>query len=891
MDDFVVNVRQIVQYPRKTALDPTDVVLLQESDSTGVAAGAFKSARVTDFVATALAKGGMLHLAPTGGGVAFNGATLTFQGTTFLFSAPLSVPSLRSTGDIFVAGNAVASQINVDALFNSIVENSVWSFNGRTGAVQLETNDVLRAGGAPIRDAHFGGFNTSPTAWDFRANDDQIATTAFVQMVLTQLVCSGTVITRSGPGALTTEDINTAFAAAVPPVFPTAPSPPFGDASNRIATTMFVDESIADLQEWTQQQFDILMPEGEFAPLNSPNFTGIPTGPTANAGTATGQLATCSFVQNAVTAATAGVASFNTRTGAVVLTAADVTAAGGALLASPQFTGVPQAPNAVLHNSSQQLATTAYVQGELAAVPPAAVTSFNTRTGAVVLTTADITGAGGAPLASPALSGAPTAPTAAPGDSTTHIATTAFVQAAVTGSTAGVVSFNGRTGAVSLIAADISAVGGAMVASPALTGTPTAPTATAGTNTTQLATTAFVLAAISGATAGVSSFNTRTGAVTLQAADVTGVGGALLANPAFTGVPTAPTPAQASNDTTVATTAYVRAALAAAPGGVSSWNSRTGAVTLQAADVSAAGGALIASPNFTGSPTAPTPLSTASANEIATAAWVLGRLSTLGGVSSFNGRAGVVTLTSADLTSAGGLLLAGGTMTGNLGINATGPVLTLSKAVGQGANIFGNTGPNHRWALSLGNDAPESGANVGSDLQIVRFSDAGVLLDAPIMIARPTGEVQIRGVSPGVAVAASLIGEVVDQVIHFSMAVALTDDVITALMTLTLPPGVWDVSAAAHGSFVLSVGDVVLWQASVNTAPGSFNLDARFVGYNASWITEVSGVDGRLTVNLGPVRIVVPGSAAQIWNLVVWAKTPTGTVIQGFGWIRAVRVH
>ena len=33
-------------------------------------------------------------------------------------------------------------------------------------------------------------------------------------------------------------------------------------------------------------------------------------------------------------------------------------------------------------------------------------------------------------------------------------------------------------------------------ASPALTGTPTAPTATAGTNTTQIATTAFVQAAI-----------------------------------------------------------------------------------------------------------------------------------------------------------------------------------------------------------------------------------------------------------------------------------------------------------------------------------------------------------------------------------------------------------
>jgi len=45
----------------------------------------------------------------------------------------------------------------------------------------------------------------------------------------------------------------------------------------------------------------------------------------------------------------------------------------------------------------------------------------------------------------------------------------------------------------------------APLASPALTGTPTAPTATSGANTTQLATTAFVQAALSGAGAGIST--------------------------------------------------------------------------------------------------------------------------------------------------------------------------------------------------------------------------------------------------------------------------------------------------------------------------------------------------------------------------------------------------
>lgn len=47
----------------------------------------------------------------------------------------------------------------------------------------------------------------------------------------------------------------------------------------------------------------------------------------------------------------------------------------------------------------------------------------------------------------------------------------------------------GRTGAVTLAVADVS--GAAPLANPALTGTPTAPTAAAGTSTTQIATTAF----------------------------------------------------------------------------------------------------------------------------------------------------------------------------------------------------------------------------------------------------------------------------------------------------------------------------------------------------------------------------------------------------------------
>lgn len=95
-----------------------------------------------------------------------------------------------------------------------------------------------------------------------------------------------------------------------------------------------------------------------------------------------------------------------------------------------------------------------------------------------------------ADLASPVFTGNPTAPTPATGDNDTSIATTAFVKAQGYLTSAPVTSVAGKTGAVTLVVADVS--GAAPLASPGLTGTPTAPTAAAATNTTQIATTAFV---------------------------------------------------------------------------------------------------------------------------------------------------------------------------------------------------------------------------------------------------------------------------------------------------------------------------------------------------------------------------------------------------------------
>jgi len=100
----------------------------------------------------------------------------------------------------------------------------------------------------------------------------------------------------------------------------------------------------------------------------------------------------------------------------------------------------------------------------------------------------------------------------------------------------------------------------ANLASPALSGTPTAPTAAANTNTTQIATTAFVVGQagtanplVNGAVAvGTSLLYSRQDHV--HPTDTTR---AALNSPTFTGTPAAPTAAVDTNTTQIATTAFV----------------------------------------------------------------------------------------------------------------------------------------------------------------------------------------------------------------------------------------------------------------------------------------------------------------------------------------------
>ena len=236
---------------------------------------------------------------------------------------------------------------------------------------------------------------------------------------------------------------------------PTAPTAPAGTTTNQLATTAFVRGEISSID---------LTP---YARLDGAVFTGNLAASTASLGTVTTQVATTAFVRN----------TFDDINSSLYVTKID-----------GELFGNARAPTLVnIFDNSNRIATTQWVQSLYGNV---FVSQY-------------------APKNSPVLTGVPTAPTAAPGTANAQIATTEFIQT---------------------LYANVDLSPYAPKANPTLTGVPRAPTASASDNSTQIATTNFVQ---------------------LQKA-----------SPAFTGTPTAPTAPLGTNTTQIATTAFVAQATA-----------------------------------------------------------------------------------------------------------------------------------------------------------------------------------------------------------------------------------------------------------------------------------------------------------------------------------------
>ncbi|MEP8732935.1 phage tail protein [Enterobacter hormaechei] len=132
-----------------------------------------------------------------------------------------------------------------------------------------------------------------------------------------------------------------------------------------LATRKYVDDKVLELKVYV----DDLMakhiaandPHTQYAPKDSPTFTGTPKAPTAAAGTNTTQIASTAFVQ-------------------AVVTALNNALALKAPLSSPALTGTPTAPTAAQTVNNTQIATTAFVKSAIAALvdsSPGALDTLN----------------------------------------------------------------------------------------------------------------------------------------------------------------------------------------------------------------------------------------------------------------------------------------------------------------------------------------------------------------------------------------------------------------------------------------------------------------------------------------------------------------------------------
>lgn len=92
----------------------------------------------------------------------------------------------------------------------------------------------------------------------------------------------------------------------------------------------------------------------------------------------------------------------------------------------------------------------------------------------------------------------------------------------------------------------------------------------------------------------------------------------------------------------------------------------------------------------------------------------------------------------------GGLSVSAGA-NGAISINSPSGVasLIIQRTAGNYGQIVWYTGASTRWVMGA-NATSETGANAGSDFALIRYTDAGAAIDAPVFVSRATGQVTIQ---------------------------------------------------------------------------------------------------------------------------------------------------
>jgi len=512
--------------------------------------------------------------------------------------------------------NGIATGANKTTVDSSLSSSS-------TNPVQNKVINTALAAKAPLASPALTGTPTAPTA-AAGTNTTQIATTAFVKSAVdtsasglkifkTVKIGDTSIVADSAADTLTLEagdNVTLTPDATNDKVTIAATDTTYGEATTDVAGLMSaadktklngiatgankttVDSSLSSTSTNPVQNKVINTALGTKAPLASPALTGTPTAPTATAGTNTTQIATTAFVKSAVDTASAAVRSFSKVKVGSTTVEADSATDTLTLEAGSNVTITPDATN-----DKVTIAATDTTYSEA------------TTDAAGLMSAADKT----------KLNGIATGANKTTVDSSLSSTSTNPVQNKVI---------------------NTALTAKAPLASPALTGTPTAPTAAAGTNTTQIATTAFVKAAVDTSASGLKIFKTITIGDTSIVADSATDTLTLVAGDNITLTP------DATNDkvTIVATdTTYSEATTAAAGlmsaadktklNGIAAGANKTTVDTalsttstnpVQNKVINTALGtkAPLASPTFTGTPKAPTAAAGTNTTQIATTAFV-----------------------------------------------------------------------------------------------------------------------------------------------------------------------------------------------------------------------------------------------------------------------------
>lgn len=400
----------------------TDVFTITRAQE-GTAASAFSSGDRVELRATAAVFDALAELAspaftgtPTAPTAAANTNTTQVATTGFVLGqAATAAPQALGTAAVgnstrFARENHVHAMPTLDALTNVTITSNVNGEILRWNGTAWVNNTLAEAGIAPVASPALTGTPTAPTAGD-GTNTTQVATTAFVQNAvggyLAKAVTGGTVTLTDTEASNPVIALTGTLTSALSLVVPTAVKRLWAIYNNTSgAFTVTVKTAAGTGVTVAQGKRNLVYTDGTnvydgFNDFESVALTGTPTAPTAAANTNTTQVATTAFVL------------------------------GQAATAAPQALGTAAVGNATRFARENHV----HAMPTLDALANTTITSNTTgeilRWNGTAWVNATLAEAGIAPVASPALTGTPTAPTAAAGTNTTQVATTAFVQSAV----------------------------------------------------------------------------------------------------------------------------------------------------------------------------------------------------------------------------------------------------------------------------------------------------------------------------------------------------------------------------------------------------------------------------------------------------------------------------